>query len=122
MHRLADVNAVVDQVIQIQLVDGFALAGRDPLPRQFAHEFRRRSDRREPLEEHPDRRCFLFVNDEFSVPHLVAERHRPTHPHASFSGGGELVPNAFADHFAFELRKEQDVQCQPPHACRVEAG
>jgi hypothetical protein len=84
---------------------------------QDRHEQRRRAGRGETLEHAPHRGGAGLVHHQLAVPHHVAERHRPAHPHAAGAGGGDLVAHPLADHLALELREaEQDVQRQPPHA------
>jgi hypothetical protein len=53
----------------------------------------------------------------------IAEQNHAAHPDALLLGGGDLVPNAFAGNFPFELGERQEgVQCQPAHAGRGVEG
>ena len=62
----------------------------------------------------------LLDDMERSVLDPVAERNHSAHPDALLLRRGDLVPDAFAGDFAFELGEgQQDVQGQSPHAGRV---
>ena len=60
-----------------------------------------------------NRRNLFGVDDELSVPHVIAERHHASHPHALPLGGGNLVANALGCYLPLELGEGQDVQRQP---------
>jgi hypothetical protein len=49
-------------------------------------------------------------------PEVVPKRDRTSHPHAFSLGGGDLVPDALAGHFPFELGEgEKHIEGKPPH-------
>ena len=126
VHRLAEVDAVVQDLVDRALVDRLArpvlavlrrpgfrrVAGAAQLLRQLG----RRADAQEALEDQPDELGFRLVDHQLAVDDVVAERRRAAHPHALAPRGGELVADALADHLALELGEaEQDVQRQPAH-------
>ena len=129
MHRLAEVDAVVEDLVDRALVDRLArpvlavlrrprfrrVAGAAQLLRQLG----RRADAQEPLEDEPDELGFRLVHHQLAVAHVVAERRGAAHPHALAPRRGELVADALADHLALELGEaEQDVERQPAHRRR----
>ncbi len=70
----------------------------------------------EALEDAADDCRLGLVDDQLAVLDVVAERRPAAHPHALLAGGGELVPDALADHLPLELGEgEQDVERQPAH-------
>jgi hypothetical protein len=59
--------------------------------------------------------CLILVDRQLPLAHVVSHREGPAHPDALAFGGGDLVADAFTDHFALELREgEQHVERQPP--------
>ena len=113
VHRLAEVDAVVEDLVDRALVDRLARPVLAVLRRprfrrvagaaQLLRQLRRRADAQEPLEDQPDELGLLLVHDQLAVAHVVAERRRAAHPHALAARGGELVADALADHLALEL-------------------
>ena len=105
MHCVANVDAIVQQLVEEPLVDQLAPPGahtfRDKRPRQGGC----RPHLQEPLKDHPDGLGLRLIDDELSLPDSVPERHHPAHPHAALARGSDLVANAFADHFTLELRE-----------------
>ena len=67
-------------------------------------------------EDEPDGYRLGFVDDEFGVLDVIAERHIAAHPHALCLRRGDLVADALAGDLALELGKgEQHVEGQAPH-------
>jgi hypothetical protein len=119
VHGLADIESVVEELIDAAFVDGFAALSANALLGKLASQIGRGAEADEALEHHADGRCLGVIHDELTVVDVVAERRPAAHPHAAGARGGELVANALADHLALELSEgEQDVQRQPPHAGR----
>src|ERR1035437_9956013 len=59
------------------------------------------------------------IDDELAVLDLVTQRNDTTHPHSLTFRSSDLVPDALAGDFAFELSEgEQDVERQPAHGGR----
>ena len=55
----------------------------------------------------------LLVYGELAVHGIVSKRRKPSHPHAFFLGGGDLVPDALAGDLPLELGEgEEDVEGQ----------
>ena len=116
---VADVDAVVQQLVEEALVDELAPSGanafRDKRPRQGGC----RSHRHKPLEDHADDRGLGFLYDELAVLDLIAQRNVAAHPHAAFARGSDLVANALADDLTLELGEgQQNVEREPPHRRR----
>ena len=123
VHRLADVDPVVEQLVDVALVDGLALLAANAFRPQCARQRGGGTDLHEALEDHSDGRGFGLVDDQLAVLDVIAERHEPAHPHALLARGGELVPDALADDLALELGEgEQDVEGQPAHGGRGVEG
>ena len=107
VHRLADIDPVVEELVDVALVDQLAPLGPDILGPQRADQLGGRAELDEPLEDHPDGRGLGLVDDQLAVLDLVAERDEAAHPHALPAGGRELVADALADHLALELGEGQ---------------
>src|ERR1017187_3515018 len=62
------------------------------------------------------------IDDELAIFDLISHRNDTTHPHSLTFRSSDLVPDALAGDFAFELSEgEQDVERQPAHgSCGVE--
>jgi len=116
---LANINAVVQQAVDVILGDRLALLGGDAIRPQLTGQNRGRTDLGKAVEHDAHGFGFGFVDDQFSVFHVIAQGHRPAHPHAFFARGRNLVADALAGNLALELGKaEKDVQGQPPHRRR----
>ena len=129
VHRLAEVDAVVQDLVERALVDRLArpvlaVLRRPRLRRvagaaQLLRQLRRRAEAQEPLEDQPDQFGLFLVDHQLAVDDVVAERRNAAHPHALAARRGELVADPLADHLALELGEaEQDVERQPAHRRR----
>ena len=114
---LADVDAVVEELIEVALVDRLARLSRMPsVIERTGDQNGGGANLREPFEYHANGCSLGFVYDQLAVFDLVAERDEAAHPHALLARGGELVADALADDLALELGEgEQDVKRQPAH-------
>ncbi len=113
---LAEVHAVVQQLVNRLLAEGAARLGADAFGRVVAHHVGGRAIAGEVGEDAPHHRRLRLVDDEQAVLHVVTERQRPAHPHALGLAGSDLVANALAGDLALELGEgQQHVQHQPPH-------
>jgi hypothetical protein len=87
-----------------------ALAGNAFCPERV-HQGGCRANPGETFENHPNGRGLGFVDNQLAVSDIIAEGYEPTHPHAFFARGRELVADAFADDFSLELCEgEQDIK------------
>src|SRR5262245_48110462 len=116
---LAQVNAIVENPVDVALVDWFAPLRRYPFRTQADDELCHRAAADEALEQRSHCRGLDLVDQELAVLDVVARRGPATHPYALLARGGKLVANAPADRVALEMCKaEQDIQGQPAHGCR----
>ena len=130
VHRLAEVDAVAEDLVDRPLVDRLARPMLAVLRRPAISWCGRRAaapapasvaepEPQEAGEDQPDQLGFLLVHHQLAVDDVVAERRDAAHPHPLPARGGELVADALADHLALELgEREQDVQRQPAHRRR----
>src|SRR5260370_30922248 len=60
--------------------------------------------------------AFRLIDYQTPIAPVIAERHDAAHPEPLLLGGGNLVADALAGHFALELSEgEQHIERQPPH-------
>ena len=76
-----------------------------PFDIQFADESRSRAMLGVAAEDVTYQRSFTVVDNELAFDHVVSEGRDSAHPHAFGLAGGDLVADAFAGDFAFELRE-----------------
>ena len=129
VHRLAEVDAVIEELVDRALVDQLArplsaVLG-DPGFRgvtgatELMAQLRRRAEAQETAEDQPHQLSLAFVHHQLAVDDVIAERRNTAHPHALATGGRELVANTLTDDLALELGKRQEnVERQPAHRCR----
>src|SRR5260370_24276144 len=116
VYGLADVDAVIEELVEHALIKQVAVAvggaGRDQFPRQQ----RRRFQLDEPFEDRPDPLGVGFMVDDLAVADLISERGTTTRPHARLPGGGDLVADPLANDLPFILGEGQhDVQMHAAH-------
>src|SRR5205085_114916 len=102
VHGLANIDPIVEHLIQIAFVDQLAALAYNGFCPERAHQRSGRADPAETFENHPNRRCLGFIDDELAVLDVVAERNEPAHPHALLARGRELVADALANYLTFE--------------------
>ena len=113
---LAEVHAVVQQLVDRLLAESAARLGADAFGRVVSHHVGGRAIAGEVREDPPHHGCLSLVDDKQTALHVVAQRQRPAHPHALGLTGGDLVADALAGDLTLELGEgQQHVQHQPPH-------
>ena len=116
VDRLTNINAVVQQAVDVILGDRFALLGGHTTRPQFPRQHRGAADLGKAIEHQPHGFGLGLAYDKPPVLDVIAQGHSAAHPHAFFARGSNFVANALAGDLAFELGEgEQDVQRQPPH-------
>src|SRR5437879_409811 len=103
INGLADVDPVVEQLVEGPLVDRLAVLRRHPLRDERTGERGGGAHPHEALEDHAYRGGLRLVDHQLAVADVVAERRPSAHPDPSLSGGRELVADALADDLALEL-------------------
>src|ERR1700730_6767213 len=117
---LADVNRVTQQLVQRSPREP-APAGPDALLRdpdlrhdsfhvQLLAQLPDAAQLKVAFVYAPDGAGFVPIDHQPPLFNVIAQRRRPSHPHALALGGGYLVPNTLARDLALELGKgEQDI-------------
>ena len=82
VHRLPEVDPVVEQLVEVALVDELAALRPHALAPQLPRQHRRRADPDEALEDPAHDRGVGLVHHQLAVLDVVAERHVAAHPHA----------------------------------------
>ena len=103
----AQVHAVLQHLVQRLLAKMPSRFGQTVLLLHLLDHLRGRPCASVGLEDPVHSFRFLRVDQQLALFDTVAQRHNATHPQPLAFGGGNLVADAFAGHFAFELSKRQ---------------